>query len=224
MNSLRMTNATIGCRVLAAGLLLGSALLLQGCLAGAWVAAVASDYWGEAGSIIFAPFEHAWVASDETERAALASTPVQSIAVPPFAGDADMGGRLVTVLQQETSLRVASVTGAAPGADPSQQDTLAQTLAQRDGVDAVLFGRVEAVPQHPSDWGWAGQEPRRLYLQLVDRHGALLWSDELPYTVVKGSAPPLEARVQSDLAGQVVKEIESLHLDELGYLPKKSSS
>jgi hypothetical protein len=57
----------------------------------------------------------------------------------------------------------------------------------------------------------------------VDHDGHQLWKDELPFTLVKGSAPPLEASVQIDLGHHVMQHVKELHLDELGYLPKKIS-
>ena len=62
---------------------------------------------------------------------------------------------------------------------------------------------------------------RRLYLYLVNHDGRLLWKDELPFTLVKGVTQPLEASVQTDLAHHVMQQVKALHLDELGYLPKK---
>ena len=64
---------------------------------------------------------------------------------------------------------------------------------------------------------------RRLYLYLVNHDGRLLWKDQLPFTLVKGVTPPVEASVQGDLAHHVMRHVKMLHLDELGYLPKKLS-
>lgn len=216
---MRKTNSH---RLLAACLLLIGAALLQGCLAGAWVAMIASD-WGTAGEITFAPFEHSWVALRGEPPASAGAAAMTSIGVAPFEGDADMGLRMTAVLGEETSLRIESTAAPVESNDRSDNE-LAKMMSRNAGVDAVLFGRVETPRTHPSDWGWSEQESRRLLLKLIDRDGRLLWSDELPYTIVKGSAPPVENRVRLDLADRMVKEIESLQLDELGYFPKKLPS
>jgi hypothetical protein len=57
----------------------------------------------------------------------------------------------------------------------------------------------------------------------VDHDGHQLWKDELPFTLVKSSAPELEASVQIDLVHHVMQHVKEMHLDELGYLPKKVS-
>jgi hypothetical protein len=144
-----------------------------------------------------------------------------------------MGARLATLLQQETTLRVESpetVSTAISAADPrlaagddADRSALAKEITRDLGVDTVLVSRVAGSPSHPSDWGWKGEGSRRLYLYLVDHDGHLLWKDELPFTLVKGSAPELEASVQIDLGHHVMQHVKELHLDELGYLPMKVS-
>jgi len=57
----------------------------------------------------------------------------------------------------------------------------------------------------------------------MNRDGHMLWKDELPFTLVQGFTPPLEASVQVDLAHHVMQQVKALYLDELGYLPKKIS-
>ena len=126
---------------------------------------------------------------------------VTSVAVLPVEGDPEMSARLATVLQQETTLLVES---------PAT-------------VDTVLVSRVAGSPSHPSDWGWKAEGSRRLYLYLLNHDGRLLWKDQLPFTLVKGSTPPLESSAQVDLAAHVMRHVKKLHLDELGYLPKRIS-
>ena len=138
-----------------------------------------------------------------------------------------------SLLQQETTLRVESPATVAAGvtatdprsakADDADRGALAKEITRDLGVDTVLVSRVAGSPSHPTDWGWKAEGSRRLYLYLVDRDGSLLWKDELPFTLVKGSTPPLEASVQIDLGHHVMQHVKELHFDELGYLPKKIS-
>ena len=108
-------------------------------------------------------------------------------------------------------------------ADDADRSALAKEITRDMGVDTVLVSRVSGSPSHPSDWGWKAEGSRRLYLYLIAHDGRLLWKDELPFTLVKGSTPPLESSVQVDLAAHVMQHVKKLHLDELGYLPKKLS-
>ena len=57
----------------------------------------------------------------------------------------------------------------------------------------------------------------------MNHDGQLLWKDELPFTLVQGFTPPLEASVQTDLSHHMMQQVKTLRLDELGYLPKKIS-
>jgi len=100
---------------------------------------------------------------------------------------------------------------------------MAKEVTRDMGVDTVLVSRVTGSPSHPSDWGWKAEGSRRLYLYLVNRDGRLLWKDQLPFTLVKGVTLPVEASVRVDLAHHVMRHVKMLHLDELGYLPKKLS-
>ena len=77
------------------------------------------------------------------------------------------------------------------------------------GVDTVLVSRVVGSPSHPSDWGLKAEGSRRLYLYLVNRDGRLLWKDELPFTLVTGGTPQLEASVQVDLAHHVMQHVKN---------------
>ena len=183
--------------------------------------------------VTFWPFEQSWVAQQDQSSDAVHNSKVTSVAVLPVEGDPEMGARLATLLQQETTLRVESPATVAAGvtatdprsakADDADRGALAKEITRDLGVDTVLVSRVAGSPSHPTDWGWKAEGSRRLYLYLVDRDGSLLWKDELPFTLVKGSTPPLEASVQIDLGHHVMQHVKELHFDELGYLPKKIS-
>ena len=219
-------------RVMTLSLVVTGSFLLQGCLAGAWVALVAVDSMRTT-TVTFWPFEQSWVAQQDQSSDAVPNSKVTSVAVLPVEGDPEMGARLVTLLQQETTLRVespatvaAGVTAADPHsakADDADRSALAKEITRDLGVDTILVSRVVGSPSHPSDWGWKAEGSRRLYLYLVNHDGHLLWKDELPFTLVNGSSPPLEASVQIDLTHHVMQHVKELHLDDLGYLPKKIS-
>ena len=217
-------------RVMTLSLVVTGSFLLQGCLAGAWVALVAVDSM-KSSNVTFEPFEQSWVAQQDQSSNAVPNPKVTSVAVLPVEGDPEMGARLATLLQQETTLRVESpatvadgVTGADPrsaNADDADRSALAKEITRDLDVDTILVSRVAGSPSHPSDWGWKAEGSRRLYLYLVNHDGHLLWKDELPFTLVNGSTPPLEASVQIDLAHHVMQHVKALRLDELGYLPNK---
>ena len=219
-------------RVMTLSLVVAVAVLLQGCLAGAWVAAVAVDTM-KSSHITFWPFEQSWVAPRDQSSDAMRNSKVTSVAVLPVEGDPEMGARLATVLQQETTLRVESPATVEAGvsetdprstqADDADRSALAKEITRDMGVDTVLVSRVTGSPSHPSDWGWKAEGSRRLYLYLMNHDGRLLWKDQLPFTLVKGATPPVEASVQVDLAHHVMRHVKKLRLDELGYLPKRIS-
>src|SRR6185436_20254590 len=104
------------------------------------------------------------------------------------------------MLQQETALRVevppsmasenTAVDPRSAQADDADRRALAKEVTRNLGVDTVLVSRVDGSPSHPSDWGWKAEGSRRLYLYLMNRDGDLLWKDELPFTLVKGSTSP----------------------------------
>jgi hypothetical protein len=229
----RAGNRRKGVRVLTLSLVVTGAFLLQGCFAGAWVALVAVDTV-RSSNITFWPFEQSWVAPQQDQSSDAAhKSKVTSVAVLPVEGDPEMGARLATLLQEETTLRVeapvtfvAGIYAADPRsgkADDADRSALAKEVTRDLGIDTVLVSRVTGSPSHPSDWGWKAEGSRRLYLYLVNHDGHLLWKDELPFTLVKGSTPPLEASVQIDLSHHVMQHVKELRLDELGYLPKKIS-
>jgi len=219
-------------RVMTLSLVVTGALLLQGCLAGAWVAMVAVDLM-RSNDVAFEPFEQSWVAQLDQSSDAVRNSKVTSVAVLPVEGDPEMGARLATLLQQETALRVkmpvsieARIDAAdthSEKSDEADRSTLAKEVTRDLGVDTVLVSRVAAAaPSHPSDWGWKSEDSRRLYLYLMNRDGQLLWKDELPFTLAKGSTSLQEASVQTDLRDHVMQHVKELRLDELGYLPKKA--
>jgi hypothetical protein len=205
--------------------LLALGLLQQGCLAAAWFAAVGADSL-RTSHITFRPFEESWVSSgkpsDDPDGLLLTS-----VALLPVDGDAEMGARLAEVLQQQTALRIEPAAKlereiAAPLTDEARA-AIAKDVSRELVVDAVLFGRVAGTTSHPSDWGWKAEESRKLFLYLVDQNGRLLWKDELPFTVVKGSKPPIEQSLQTSLGHHLMDHVRDLGLDHLGYLPKKIS-
>ena len=216
-------------RVIVLSLVVTGSFLLQGCLAGVWVAAVAVDSM-KSSTVAFGPFEQSWVASQDQASEAVRNLKVTSVAVLPVEGDPEMGERLATMLQQETALRVEVPTSMASEdtavdprsaqADDADRRALAKEVTRNLGVDTVLVSRVDGSPSHPSDWGWKAEGSRRLYLYLMNRDGDLLWKDELPFTLVKGSTSVQEASVQTDLSDRVMQHVKELRLDELGYLPK----
>jgi hypothetical protein len=213
-------------------LVVTGSFLLQGCLAGAWVAMVAVDSM-RSSNATFEPFEQSWVAQQDQSSGAVRNSKVMSVAVLPVEGDPEMGARLVTLLQKETALRVEMPVSTATGiavadihsekSEDADRSTLAKEVTRNLGVDTVLVSRVAiGSPSHPSDWGWKAEGSRRLYLYLMNRDGQLLWKDELPFTQVTVSTQSQEASVQTDLSDHMMQHVKELRLDELGYLPKKT--
>lgn len=138
-----------------------------------------------------------------------------------------MGSRVAQVLRHQTALNLQSTDRldrviVTPDTDAARAE-LAEDLSRELAVDAVLFGRVHGEAAQSSEWGWKQEESRRLFLYLVDRHGRLLWKDELPFTVVTGSKPAIEDSVQTSLSHHFMDHVRDLGLDDLGYLPKKPS-
>lgn len=229
----RIGNRQDWVRVVTLSLAVSGGFLLQGCLAGAWVAAVAVDKMKDS-NVTFKPFEQSWVAQQDQLSDVAHGSKVTSVAVLPVEGDPEMGVRLVTMLQQETTLRVESSAIVEAGvtetglhsaqADQADRSALAKEVTRDLGVDTVLVSRVTAgyPSAHPSDWGRKAEGSRRLYLYLMNRDGQLLWKDELPFTLAKGSTSTQEAFVQTDLSDHVMQHVKVLRLDELGYLPKKT--
>jgi len=220
MNLCRWGKAGVLCCLMALG------LFQQGCLAAAWVVAVGADSM-RTSDITFRPFEESWVSS-ETPVSITESSSLTSLTILPVEGDADMSTRLTQILQRQTALQVVlPVTLDRENVQLPDDETgraeLAKELSRELAVDAVLFARVVGTASHPSDWGWKDEKSQRLYLYLVDRDGHLLWKDELPFTVVTGSKPPLEDSVQTSLTYHLMGHVHDLGLDDIGYLPKKIS-
>ena len=219
-------------RAMTLSLIVTGAILLQGCLAGAWVAALSVDSM-RGRNVTFEPFEQSWVAPQGPSSDAAHNSKVTSVAVLPVEGDPEMRARLAILLQEETALRVEMPVSIATESavadihseksDDAGRSTLAKEVTRSLGVDTVLVSRVAAgSPSHPSDWGRKAEGSRRLYLYLINREGQLLWKDELPFTQVTVSTPSQEASVQNDLSDHMMQHVKELRLDELGYLPKKT--
>lgn len=206
--------------------LLACGLITEGCLAVAWVAAVSVDSV-RSSDVEFRPFEQSWVSVSESVSGDSDALVLTSLALVPVEGDAEMGSRLTEVLRRQTALTLESTDKLGrevivPDTDEARAD-LAKDVSRDLAVDAVLFGRVSTEAARPSDWGWKQEESRRLFLYLVDRDGRLLWKDELPFTVVNGAKPAIENSVQTALSNHFMGHVRDLRLDNLGYLPKKSS-
>lgn len=209
-------------------------LTTQGCLAGAWLAAVGFDT-SRTSDLAFAPFEHSWVARSPAVGVESAPAAVNSVAVAPFEGDATMAERFATVIGTQTTLRVvgpaevnadvgAPVNRSADRAIATElQGHVAKTISKGYDVESVLFGRVQEIEAHPAEWGLKEKESKRLFLYLVDRHGTMLWKDELPFTVVKGSKPLSEDMIHMTLAARFMTHAEEVGLTGLGFTPRRPS-
>lgn len=210
------------------GLLLLSAVGLQGCVAIVWLGAVGIDTT-RTSDIEFHPFEHSLVLAPH-ERERLAS--VHSLAVMPFLGDTVMAERWATVLRQLTDLRVVGPSGVPRQRHPqaqlsashefhnglpaSGQIGLAQRISAESRVDCVLFGRVAAQKPEQSFAGLKESSSRRLYMRLVSAEGTLIWKTELPFTMVKGAKDLDEAMVTHALLTHVRAHVNEALLAELG--------
>ena len=146
--------------------------------------------------ITFWPFEQSWVAPRDRSSDEMRNSKVTSVAVLPVEGDPEMGARLATVLQQETTLRVESPATVETGitetdprsaqADDADHSALAKEITRDMGVDTVLVSRVAGSPSHPSDWGWKAEGSRRLYLYLLNHDGRLRRSARMPRSEERG--------------------------------------
>lgn len=207
-------------------LILSVTFLQQGCLVGAWIAAVGTDSM-RASDVKFQPFEDSWV-STEQAKGIVAGPALTSIALMPIDGDEAMGARLTKLLRTETALRVVTPTGRQRplkfGAADRERALWASELSRDLAVDAVLYGYViGATSLRSTEWGWNTEERRRLYLCMIDREGHLLWKDELPFLMVTGSKPLLEKSVQMSLTRHFMDHVRTLGLDDLGYFPSRLS-
>lgn len=195
------------------GLLLLSALAMQGCLAVVWLGAVGIDVT-RTSDIEFKPFENSWRPASKG-RQRLAS--VKSIAVMPFAGDPVMAERWTAVFRETTDLRVVSPPDSTRYeiSDHGQIEQ-AQRIGAELHVDCVLNGSVTGQEPQKSFVGLKESSSRRLYLQMVSAEGTLMWKTELPFTMVKGAKGMDEKFVTQALLTHVRSQANELGLAELG--------
>lgn len=197
----------------ALGLLLLSALAMQGCLAVVWVGAVGIDMT-RTSDIEFRSFENSWLVASQ-ERQHLAS--MKSIAVMPFVGDPVMAQRWTVVFRETTDLRVVSPSDATQHeVSDHGQIALAQRIAAELQVDCVLIGNVTGQEPQKSFVGLKESSSRRLYLQMVNAEGVLIWKTELPFTMVKGTKGMDEEFVTQALLTHVRSQATELGLSDLG--------
>lgn len=190
--------------------LAGLAVLLQGCLAAVWVAAVGVGST-MSGSVKLESFENTWVAPAEVWAA---YGRMESVAVPPFAGDEAMATRFSVALRHMSRLRV---VGPDQLAEPSlsasgDHGRLGQAIASRAQADCVLFGTVVTGPVQTDKWGNKEVTSNRLTLVMVDAEGRTLWRDELPYRVIEGAQAFPEAWFQESLTTHLAAHVQAIGL------------
>jgi len=202
-----------------AGMLLFSAMQMQGCSVLAWVGIMCADVT-LCSDVEFESFEHAWVAPPEARQ----QVSLKHIAVAPFVGDLRMADWWATVLGQATDRHVispAEVANHLPAnvltqitqSTTDQEDiALAPQISRDIQADAVLFGRVVSKPLQKAFWGWKERYPKRLYLRLVSAEGTLLWKAELPFSVVKGTK-----EIDEEIVKRVLLTHVRTHAKELGW-------
>ena len=162
---------------------------------------------------------------------------VTSVAVLPVEGDPEMGARLATVLQQETTLRVESPATVEAGvsetdprstqADDADRSALAKEITQGNHA---RHGRRYRSRQPCCRFAVSsqrlGMESRGLMMPL-SVPGESRWTPALEgrTTLYAGQRrnPAGGASVQVDLAHHLMQHVKKLRLDELGYLPKRIS-
>ena len=197
------------------GLLFFSAFTMHGCLAVVWLGlgAVAIDVT-RTSDIEFQPFENSWwVATQERQRL----TSMKSIAVMPFVGDPVMAQRWTAVFRETTDLRVVSPSDTTRyEISDHGQIELAQRIGAELQVDCVLIGNVTGQEPQKSFVGLKESSSRRLYLQMVDAEGTLIWKTELPFTMVKGTKGMDEEFVTQALVTHVRSQATELGLADLG--------
>jgi hypothetical protein len=160
------------------GLLLLSALGMQGCAAIVWLGAVGIDR-ARTSDIEFQPFENSWVGGPQ-ERQHMAS--IKRIAVMPFGGDPMMAERWAAVFRDMTDLHVESRFDAIGyGASDYGPIRPAQRMSVESQVDCVLIGNVTGQVPKKSFIELKERSLQRLHLQLVSDSGTLMWKTELPY-------------------------------------------
>jgi hypothetical protein len=197
----------------ALGLLLLSALAMQGCLAVVWVGAVGIDMT-RTSDIEFQSFENSGLVTPQ-ERQHLAS--MKSIAVMPFVGDPVMAQRWTAVFRETTDLRIVSPSDTTQyEVSDHGQIELAQRIGAELHVDCVLIGNVTGQEPQKSFVGLKESSSRRLYLQMVSAEGVLIWKTELPFTMVKGTKDMDEEFVTQALLTHVKSQATELGLADLG--------
>ena len=202
------------------GLLLLSALGMEGCAAIVWLGAVGIDR-ARTSDIEFQPFENSWVAGPQ-ERQHLAS--IKRIAVMPFGGDPMMAERWTVVFRDMTDLLVESPSGATRGVSDDGQIRPAQRMSVESQVDCVLIGNVTGQVAKKSFIELKERSLQRLHLQLVSDSGTLMWKTELPYTIVIGAKGLDEAMVTEALLTHVRAHANELGFGELGPFNKRTAS
>ncbi|MGH7206743.1 MAG: hypothetical protein ACREI2_11110 [Nitrospiraceae bacterium] len=206
--------------------------LMQGCLGALWLGAVGSDL-ARSSDVEFQPFQNSWVAPSATWHEGGSMT---SVAVTPVVENTAMAARLTAILQQATSLHVISpsevttrlqlqeMTEEAGSVRDQDEIKAAQRITAALGVDCVLFVREVEGPSQESFWGWKQRYSNRLYLELVNAEGTLLWRDELPFIVVKGDKALEEEWVRQALGVHLVAQLNKIGLAMLGLPLKQDSS
>jgi hypothetical protein len=202
-----------------AGMLLFSAMLMQGCSVLAWIGAICTDVV-RCSDVEFESFEQAWVAPPEVRQ----QVPLKHIAVAPFVGDLRMADWWATVLGQATDRHVISPAEVANHLPANVLTQITQSTTNQDDIalapqisrdiqaDAVLFGRVVSKPPQKAFWGSKERYPKRLYLRLISAEGTLLWKAELPFAVVKGTK-----EIDEEVVKRVLLEHVRTHAKELGW-------
>jgi hypothetical protein len=203
------------------GLLLLSALSMQGCLGIVWLGAVGIDRT-RTSDIEFQSFENSWVVAPQ-ERQHLGL--VKSIAVMPFVGDPVMAEHWAAVFREITDLRVVGPSDATRyGVSDHGQIGLAQRMSAESQVDCVLIGNVAGQEPKRSFAGLKESSSQRLYLHLMSRSGTLMWQTELSYTIVKGAKDLDEEMVTKALLTHVRAHVNELGLAELGATTMQAAS
>jgi hypothetical protein len=203
------------------GLLVLSALAMQGCLGIVWLGAVGIDR-ARTSDIEFQSFENSWVVEPQ-ERQHLGL--VKSIAVMPFVGDPVMAEQWAAVFREITDLRVVGPSDATRyGVYDHGQIGLAQRMSAESQVDCVLIGNVAGQEPKRSFAGLKESSSQRLYLHLMSRSGTLMWKTELSYTIVKGAKDLDEEMVTKALLTHVRAHVNELGLAELGATTMQAAS
>ena len=209
------------CQTVILGLLLLSALGMQGCVAIIWLGAVGIDRI-QTSDIEFQPFENSWVIGLQ-ERQPLAS--MKSITVMPFDGDPMMAERWIAVFRDMTDLRVDSLSDATQSEVPDHaQMRPTQRMHAESQVDCVLIGNVSGQVSQKSFAGLKQRSSQRVHLHLACDSGTLLWKTELPYTIVTGAKDLDEEMVTKALLTHVRAQANELGLTELVGFNKRTVS